>query len=645
MKSSVSNPSVMNTQVLPDGTVVKEQHQTRTLPDGTLVSKLRTSRTYNDHPSLKKSITASITRTDASGVVTTTTTEEVITANTNSNDTEFETGTHTQILEDGTTLITTKNCNVLSDESLSRVVTMVHVDRRGGGNGEVALSSAVAIPPVASVNSNRPQMHIIPCDEPQAPPGYTNHTGIDYDSRIKRKEEQNRRITSQKNTMPHLESISNDDHSPNPTVPGVEMVKGPAQGKTSKAEASDIQRSTCRMETINNAEEPIPKPTGAMHINGPPSGSKRNAKVSANAIETVGSKYEEPKPLAGSQHVKEPPSDKSKLKSSVVTLETIGDYEEPMPSNAPFVVSPHVRVSSSDEYMETKSSGIISLEMFNGGHDEPVPFHSTERSKLLNEVADVEQQNFDQLLEEIPHEKDKNEKETTRSGGRFRSDDYFSESTADLAVATPVLDEVEKPIYDATEYEAKTPFYKTRKCALLTLILLLIVSIVVGVVVWHFTKKAKEQVVIPVEYVTEPPTSTPTLSPTSGREVLMSQIVENTVLQRNASFNDMATNDPRRIALDWLLHTDEMKLTPSDPNLNQRYTLAVIAYALDYNVWYNDPMTDNSTLNETLDGGDDATANVEVIDWLSGTDVCEWYGVNCTNGVVTEIDLCKLLLE
>jgi hypothetical protein len=61
-----------------------------------------------------------------------------------------------------------------------------------------------------------------------------------------------------------------------------------------------------------------------------------------------------------------------------------------------------------------------------------------------------------------------------------------------------------------------------------------------------------------------------------------------------------------------------------------------MAFQLDYSVWNNEP---NSTSNETADDVDAMSDKVN--DWLSGEDVCEWFGVKCTDGIVTEILLCE----
>eukprot|EP00804_Cyclotella_cryptica_P014042 CCRYP_019146-RA/>CCRYP_019146-RA protein AED:0.01 eAED:0.01 QI:283/1/1/1/1/1/2/346/772 len=87
--------------------------------------------------------------------------------------------------------------------------------------------------------------------------------------------------------------------------------------------------------------------------------------------------------------------------------------------------------------------------------------------------------------------------------------------------------------------------------------------------------------------------------------------IENNVLQRNAVFHDMEATDHRLLALQWITYKDEMKLVQSDPNLSQRYVLALLAYAFSI---------------DSL--------------WLSDESECEWFGVKCdTNGQVIELEL------
>ena len=52
-----------------------------------------------------------------------------------------------------------------------------------------------------------------------------------------------------------------------------------------------------------------------------------------------------------------------------------------------------------------------------------------------------------------------------------------------------------------------------------------------------------------------------TLPQVSERETLgIESYIQANVVQRNATWNAMAPNDPRKLALDWILHADKMEL-------------------------------------------------------------------------------------
>jgi hypothetical protein len=104
------------------------------------------------------------------------------------------------------------------------------------------------------------------------------------------------------------------------------------------------------------------------------------------------------------------------------------------------------------------------------------------------------------------------------------------------------------------------------------------------------------------------------------------QMIESSALQRSAQFSTMSADDPRVLALDWILHDDELQLEANHPGLIQWYTLALLAFQFDHLTWHYD------VANLTSDG---------TLDWLSSKHECEWYGISCRDTKVTEIDLCK----
>ena len=75
---------------------------------------------------------------------------------------------------------------------------------------------------------------------------------------------------------------------------------------------------------------------------------------------------------------------------------------------------------------------------------------------------------------------------------------------------------------------------------------------------------------------------------------------------------------PQGMALRFLLNDDAAQLDPCEvPTLVQRYALATIYFSTDGEDWENNDR------------------------WLSGSDECNWYGIECSGGEVTDIDLCK----
>lgn len=186
-----------------------------------------------------------------------------------------------------------------------------------------------------------------------------------------------------------------------------------------------------------------------------------------------------------------------------------------------------------------------------------------------------------------------------------------------LAMATPInIQEVENPIYEAVKFtpSLNRPTHRNKRLMAFSLMLLILIGAVVALAVVYSTKSLKY---IPIE---------PTASPTSAAERDMfygvKETIEKAVLKRNATFSNMTKDDPRLLALDWLLLDDEMELEVGDSKLNQRYILALLAFQFDIYGW------DTSETNGSL--------------WLESKDECEWHGVYCVDSEVIGLDLCKL---
>jgi hypothetical protein len=96
-------------------------------------------------------------------------------------------------------------------------------------------------------------------------------------------------------------------------------------------------------------------------------------------------------------------------------------------------------------------------------------------------------------------------------------------------------------------------------------------------------------------------------------------------LGRNASdlADLVASSTVQYKARQWIIKVDDGLLCGEDARLIQRYTLAVIYYALNGREWTNcQSILDNGTAAGPCDTGNSAR-------WLSGASECTWYGVTC----------------
>jgi hypothetical protein len=95
--------------------------------------------------------------------------------------------------------------------------------------------------------------------------------------------------------------------------------------------------------------------------------------------------------------------------------------------------------------------------------------------------------------------------------------------------------------------------------------------------------------------------------------------IERNVLRRNTTFSELDKYDSRNKALNWILLEDPMQVNASFSNLHQRYIMAMLRYEFD-------PISE-----------------LDLPDWLSEKHECEWYGVSCLDGKVTEVELGEFL--
>jgi hypothetical protein len=255
-----------------------------------------------------------------------------------------------------------------------------------------------------------------------------------------------------------------------------------------------------------------------------------------------------------------------------------------------------------------------------------------------------------------------------------------------LAVATAIdPDGEEAYIYNAIEYDpdSKPPLHKNRRFRVYSYLALLLITsefyamvdfslltialasspgilmhactsllklpspapkVSIALVVIFATAASKSDEIVE-EYYTLSPSISPTQSPITDR--MTSGILEQLeagVLRRGEIFasimnKEHGNTDPRVLALNWILHIDNMQLLSDDINLYQRYALAVLAYTLDSRAWFQcgDPGENYTEISCLVL---DANSTKEFGSWLSSTSECTWFGVICSDdGVVRGVDL------
>ncbi|KAL7468046.1 hypothetical protein ACHAXS_008276 [Conticribra weissflogii] len=258
-----------------------------------------------------------------------------------------------------------------------------------------------------------------------------------------------------------------------------------------------------------------------------------------------------------------------------------------------------------------------------------------------------------------------------------------------------------RPVYSAIEYDpnAKPPIYRNRRFQVYSALGLVLIAVIVTVAVVMTTKKTKEKEASKNKILVPPPP--PTMAPTSYRDVSgVKEFLEKNVLFGNVTFDsiaagnvnptaanmtigggnstvdhgnvttgdgnvttgntaedtptfaDLDNEDPRLVALDWILHKDAMQLEVYDENLSQRYILGLLAVAWDAGSWNEcGPVLEDEEDVEAVDparGEASSMCTVENNDtglvqtykrWLSDEDECDWYGVTCSGGHVRSIEL------
>jgi hypothetical protein len=197
--------------------------------------------------------------------------------------------------------------------------------------------------------------------------------------------------------------------------------------------------------------------------------------------------------------------------------------------------------------------------------------------------------------------------------------EYGADDENGLAIACAIKEE-DGDMYlpAAVEYDpdAKPPMYQNRRFRMY--VCLAIVAVIVGVVgaVLGITMTNED---VPQEI---PYRATLGIHENIARIVSIEQLDDYTSAYRKA--------------LDWIMYTDIMALTPDNPKLFQRYLLAYFYYATSIQkpwVFGCGPSIDANDLScraqfidsiEPLRNG-----TFSAIRWLSSADECEWAGIDC----------------
>ena len=131
------------------------------------------------------------------------------------------------------------------------------------------------------------------------------------------------------------------------------------------------------------------------------------------------------------------------------------------------------------------------------------------------------------------------------------------------------------------------------------------------------------------------------------------------IVEGVSSAQDIETEDsPQNLAFTWLVDLDTRYVCPDDPELTQRYVLAVFYYSLNGDLWFKCRAPDDFSNQEQIDDAnaecsiptsDDPTEQLPSSSgsdaWLTPGDECDWMGVVCDNeGYVDWLQMSKSTL-
>jgi hypothetical protein len=201
-------------------------------------------------------------------------------------------------------------------------------------------------------------------------------------------------------------------------------------------------------------------------------------------------------------------------------------------------------------------------------------------------------------------------------GVNFASNEFANEGAVDAFVADNVVDALGVAVVISEEEEEKLEQrkYKQYLCFAFLCMCVVAVAIVVPVVL----VLGKEEPVAPSIAPSGAPSMSPSIAPTTDR---LNAVIESLVL---VSGEEVFTNrtSSQYLAANWVANMDPLVLPLDDPQLFQRYILAVFYFSTNGDQWLT------CGRGDPVCGGDpNETA------WLSESNECTWLANRCQDNV------------
>ena len=165
----------------------------------------------------------------------------------------------------------------------------------------------------------------------------------------------------------------------------------------------------------------------------------------------------------------------------------------------------------------------------------------------------------------------------------------------------------------STEEEEKLDEQRQRRILCIGIaIFLVIVLVVVGIAVYFTTRGSEPGTSVPTGMPSSTPSATPSASPTSGRFAAIRDLIA-TLMGTDQGLDVLGSFQSR--ALRYVATQDELAVPLGDPQLVQRYALAVFHYMTGGEDWTSCGQTDGACASGR---------------WLFGTaSECDWFGITC----------------